>query len=273
MTSTPITNLTPTSLGGIRLQKLGDLAPRINSIIYGLPGVGKTRLCASADAVPSMRRVLLLDVDGGALFAKDLYPGVERLPITTWKQIIDVHRDLASGMDHGFQTVILDTGTEAQKYDQASVMAQAAKIAADKGEVRDEAVPSFREWGITQDHFRHMVRGFRDLPLNFLMTLHVKDQQNELTGRISKSPDLPGKLSRQIAGFFDVVLYMYVKEVQVPDGQNPDGTPKTKKEDKRLLLSAASELIIAKDRSDKLPPIIQDITMKYIYSTVYGAKK
>jgi hypothetical protein len=269
-----ITNLTPTSLGGIKLQKLGDLAPRINAVIYGLPGVGKTRLCASADAVPEMRRVLLLDVDGGALSAKSLYPGVERLPITTWDQIINVQRDLASGMNHGFQTVILDTGTEAQKYDQASVMKQAAKIAADKGEVRDEAVPSFREWGITQDHFRQMVRGFRDLPLNFLMTLHVKDQTNDLTGKISKSPDLPGKLARQIAGFFDVVLYMYVKELQTPDGNNADGTPKMKMVEKRLLLSSASELIIAKDRSDKLPAIIQDITMKHVYNTIYaGAKK
>lgn len=264
-----ITNLTPTSLGGIKIQKLQDMAPRINAIIYGLPGVGKTRLCASADAVPQMRKVLLLDVDGGALSAQNLYPQVERIPIKTWDQVMNVQRDLASGMDHGYQTVILDTGTEAQKYDQAAVMKQAAKIAADKGEVRDEAVPSFREWGITQDHFRQMVRGFRDLPLNFLMTLHVKDQTDDLTGKTSKSPDLPGKLARQIAGFFDICLYMYVKEVRVPDGKNPDGSDKTKAQEKRLLLSAASELIIAKDRSDNLPPIIQDMTMKYLYNTIY----
>jgi hypothetical protein len=266
-----ITNLTPTSLGGIKLQKLSDMAPRINAIVYGLPGVGKTRLCASADAVPEMRKVLLLDVDGGALSAQELYPSVERLPITRWDQIMDVQQELASGMNHGFQTVILDTGTEAQKYDQAAVMKLAAKIAADKGEVRDEAVPSFREWGITQDHFRQMVRGFRDLPMNFLMNLHVKDQQNEMTGKISKSPDLPGKLARQIAGFFDVVLYMYVKEVADPTS-TPD-KPKPNIE-KRLLLSSASELIIAKDRSDKLPAIIQDMSMKFIYNKIYaGVKK
>lgn len=268
-----ITHLTPTSLGGIKLQKLSAMAPRINAIIYGLPGVGKTRLCASADAVPEMRKVLLLDVDGGALSAQELYPNVERLSITNWDQVMNVQRDLASGMNHGFQTVILDTGTEAQKYDQAAVMKQAAKIAADKGEVRDEAVPSFREWGITQDHFRQMVRGFRDLPMNFLMTLHVKDQTNDLTGKVSKSPDLPGKLARQIAGFFDVVLYMYVKELPIADGTNSDGTPKTKMVEKRLLLSAASELIIAKDRSDKLPSIIQDMSMKYCYNTIYGGPK
>jgi hypothetical protein len=265
-----ITNLTPTSLGGIKIQKLQDMAPRINAIIYGLPGVGKTRLCASADAVPQMRKVLLLDVDGGALSAQSLYPQVDRISIKTWDQVIRVQQDLASGMDHGYQTVILDTGTEAQKYDQAAVMVQAARIAREKGEVRDEAVPSFREWGITQDHFRQMVRGFRDLPMNFLMTLHVKDQKNELTGTTAKSPDLPGKLARQIAGFFDVVLYMYVKEVNDPTSTPEKPKPKI---DKRLLLSAASELIIAKDRSDNLPPIIQDMTMKYIYSTIYGAKK
>jgi uncharacterized protein (UPF0218 family) len=255
----------------MRLQKLSTMAPRINAIIYGLPGVGKTRLCCSADAVPQMRKVLLLDVDGGALSAQDLYPNVERLTVTKWQQVMDVHAELANTTNHGFQTVILDTGTEAQKYDQASVMKQAAKIAADKGEVRDEAVPSFREWGITQDHFRQMVRGFRDLPMNFLMNLHVKDQQNELTGKVSKSPDLPGKLARQIAGFFDVVLYMYVKEVPDPTGTAEKPKPPI---EKRLLLSSASELIIAKDRSDKLPAITQDMSMKFIYNTIYaGAKK
>src|ERR1700750_2658817 len=125
-----VTNLTPTSLGGIRIHKLADQAPHVNAIIYGMPGTGKTRLCASGDAVPWMRKVLLLDVDGGAMSAKELYPQVDRLPITNWKQIMDVYQDLASGMDHGYRTVILDTGTEAQKYDQAAVMKQAAKITA-----------------------------------------------------------------------------------------------------------------------------------------------
>lgn len=266
-----VTSLTPTSLGGLKLQKLKEMAPRVNAIVYGLPGVGKTRLCASADAVPEMRKVLLLDVDGGALSAQEKYPDVERISITKWAQIISVQQELASGVNHGFQTVILDTGTEAQKYDIASVMRLAVKTAADKGEVRDEAVPSFREWGITQDHFRQMVRGFRDLPMNFLMNLHVKDEKNDLTGAVSKSPDLPGKLARQIAGFFDVVLYMYVKEVADPTSTAEKPRPNI---EKRLLLSSASERIIAKDRSDKLPAIIQDMSMKYIYNTIYaGVKK
>src|SRR5689334_9458247 len=96
-----ITNLTPTtvrSLGGIPLQRVGDMAPRINALIYGDTGVGKTRLVASADLVPTMRRVLILDVDGGALSVRSLYPNVERIKITKWQQIMDIHTDLASGM-------------------------------------------------------------------------------------------------------------------------------------------------------------------------------
>lgn len=263
-----ITNITPTTLGGLKLQKLGDMEQRINAIIYGNPGVGKTRLCASADKVPAMRKVLLLDVDGGALSGKDTYPNVEKLPITRWSQIEAVYQDLASGMDHGFQTVILDTGTEAQKYDQAAVMAKAVKAAEAKGEVRDAEVPAFREWGITTEHFRRMVRLYRDLPLNFFMTLHVKDDKDDMTGKVRKVPDLPGKLARQIAGFFDVVLYMYVREVKDPSDEEGK-----RMIEKRLLLSKASELIIAKDRTDKLPGIIQDISMEYLHKTMHGAKK
>lgn len=94
-----VTSLTPTSLGGLKLQKLKEMAPRVNAIVYGLPGVGKTRLCASADAVPEMRKVLLLDVDGGALSAQEKYPDVERISITKWAQIISVQQELASGVN------------------------------------------------------------------------------------------------------------------------------------------------------------------------------
>lgn len=262
-----ISSLTPTSLGNIKIQKLSEMAPRVNMVIYGMPGVGKTLISASADAVPAMRKVLLMDIDGGALSAKEKYPNADRVVITRWSQINEIYVELAANPNLGYQTVIMDTGTEAQKYSQAAVMARAVKLAADKGEVRDVEVPSFREWGITAEHMRNTVRRFRDLPMNFIMTLHVKDDKNEMTGKVSKVPDLPGKLARQIAGFFDVVLYMYIKEV--PDRSDPEGKAKI---EKRLLQSVASELVIAKDRSDRLPPFIQDLSMKFLYNTINGVK-
>lgn len=257
-----ITQLTPTSLGGLRLARVADMAPHINMLIYGEPGVGKTRLCASADAIPTMRKVLLLDVDGGALSAKGLYPDVEVLRVTRWKQLIDIHQELAIGQSHGFQTVIMDTGTEAQKYNMSDVMAAACKAAEAKGEVRDPDVPSLREWGITQEQFRRLVRGYRDLPLNFIMTCHVKDDRDDKTGITKKSPDLPGKLTRQIAGFFDIVLYMYILEVDVPGSDQ--------KREMRLLMSSATHRITAKDRTDKLPRVVTTPTMQFMHNAITG---
>jgi hypothetical protein len=255
--------ITPTSLGGLKLARVADMAPRINGLIYGEPGVGKTVLLGSCDAVPEMRKMLILDVDGGTLSIKDSYPNVERLQITKFAQLQRVYDDLFNDAGHGFQTVAIDTGTEAQKINMNVIMAKAVAAAADKGEVRDPEVPSFREWGISGEQMRGLIRAYRDLPMNFFMTCHVKDDKNEQTGAVKKSPDLPGKLARQIPGFFDLCLYMYSKEIE-KDGE---------KKDLRLLCSAATEKIVAKDRSAKLPKIIQQANMKYIYTTVTSPKK
>jgi hypothetical protein len=241
------------------------MSPHVNALIYGEPGVGKTRLIGSADAVPQMRKVLILDVDGGALSVKDVYPNVERLRITNFAQLEAVHRDLHADASHGFQTVSIDTGTEAQKYSMAAIMRDVVIKAAEKGEARDPDVPSMREWGITQEQVRRVVRKYRDLPLNFFMTCHVKDDKDEKTGITKKAPDLPGKLARQIAGFFDVVLYMYSKEVVNPETKE--------KKELRLLMSSATERITAKDRTDKLDAIVQTCTMTHLYNTMTGEIK
>jgi hypothetical protein len=260
MTAPPI--LTPKSIGGLRLARAADLAPTVNLLVYGEPGVGKTRLCGSADAVPAMRKVLILDIDGGALSIRDVYPQVDVVRITQFGEIWRVYQDLASGHNHGYQTVCLDTGTEAQKYSMADIMNRVVMQAKEKGEYRDPEVPSVREWGITTEQVRRMVRAFRDLPMNFLMTCHVKDDKDERTLITKKNPDLPGKLARQVAGFFDVVLYMYVLSRKEGDDVI----------EQRVLLSAATERVTAKDRTDKLPRHVTDISMQFVYNTLTGAK-
>jgi len=253
--------LTPTSIGGLKITKVADLAPHLNMLIYGDPGVGKTRLAASADQVPAMRDVLILDVDGGALSAKEVYPNVQRIRVTTWTDLISVYTDLFSNPDHGFNTLVLDTATEAQKYSMSGIM---EKVIAKDAE-RDPEVPSVREWGITSEQVRRLVRGFRDLPLSFIMTCHLADDKDDKTGIIKKAPDLPGKLKKQIAGFFDVVAYMYVKDIEKED----DAGNKIK-EEHRLLMTAATDRITAKDRTDRLPRIVVDPTMEQLYTKMIG---
>ena len=259
------TRLTPRSLGGLKIVKVGEMAPRFNALIYGDPGVGKTRLCASSDLVPEMRNVLILDVDGGALSAKEVYPNVSRIKVNAFHELQDIYDDLLANASHGFQTVCIDTGTEAQKYSMAAIMAKVVADAEAEGKERTEEVPSIREWGITSEQIRRMVRGYRDLPMNFLMTCHVADDEDKRTGIVKKSPDLPGKLKRQVAGFFDEVWYMYTKTVK---SEEEGGEAR----ELRLLMTAASTTITAKDRTDKLPKIITDCNMKSIYGILTGVK-
>jgi hypothetical protein len=261
-----ITMLTPTSLGGLPLRRASDMPPNFNFLVYGEPGVGKTRLCASSDAVQEMRKVLILDVDGGIRTAHQTFPNVEYLTITSWKFLQAIYNDLRADASHGFRTVVLDTATEAQKINMMGIMEKVAERATAEGKSREEELPGVREWGISGEQVRRMIRAFRDLPLNFLMTAHVKDDKDERTLVTKKSPDLPGKLSRQVSGFFDIVFYMYQREVD--DKENPG-----QKRSVRLLTARSTERVIAKDRTDQLPSVIQNITMEYIFNTATGGNK
>lgn len=59
---TPAEVLTPTQFAGLKLSKPKLQLPHINVLIYGRPSVGKTTLAGSADTVPEMRKVLLVEI-------------------------------------------------------------------------------------------------------------------------------------------------------------------------------------------------------------------
>jgi phage nucleotide-binding protein len=240
--------LTPTQLGGLTVTKAAALTNKINMLIYGEPGVGKTRIIGSCDMCPEMRKVLILDIDGGALTVKEPFPNVDVLRITSYKELQGVYNDLRAG-GHSYQTIGIDTITEVQKYNMTDVMSELVKRDAQ----RNEYVPDRREWAISSEMVRRMIHAFKDLPYNTIFTAHVKDDEDQTTGVSTKRPDLPGKLARQIPGWFDLVVYQYEREVTIKD---KDGNP-VRKEVKRLWLTKNGGRTIVKDRTDKLPRIYE----------------
>jgi phage nucleotide-binding protein len=236
--------LTPTRLGGLSVVKASELSNKINMLIYGEPGVGKTRIIGSCDALPEMRKVCILDIDGGALTVRDTFPNVDVIRITSYKELQGVYDDLKAG-GHSYQTIGIDTITEVQKYNMTDVMRNL--VAKDPN--RNEYVPDRREWGISSEMVRRMIHAFKDLPYNTIFTAHVKDDEDQSTGVTIKRPDLPGKLARQIPGWFDLVVYMYEREVNVRDREGAV----VGKEVKRVWLTKNGGRTIVKDRTDKLP--------------------
>jgi hypothetical protein len=245
----PVKALTPQTLGGLQIRTVDEQVSNVNMIIFGDSGVGKTRLCGSACLVPEMSPVLFLDIEGGVSSLKYLYPDCKVIRILSFAQLQQVYDALFEG-PHPFKTVIVDSLTETQKFGMYGIM-ERAKI---KDPERDPDLPGIGEWGKNTEQIRRFVRAFRDLPnVNTIFTALRMDDRNKL-GVTTTLPSLSGKLAREVSALVDEVLYMYVK--------NLGGSYE------RLILAQKTEEIVAKDRSDNLPAVLQAPTMQMLYDYI-----
>lgn len=240
------------TIAGLPVRKVAALKPWINILVYGDPGVGKTVLAGSASAVEAMSPVLIIDIEGGTLSLESMYPDVETIEVKTWKDMMKVYNSLRKG-EGGYKTVVLDSLTEIQKFSMDLIM----KDVVDENSSRDPDVPGMREWGKNVNQTRQLVRLFRDLKMNVIFTALSEVKDNEKTGKTTIKPSLSGKVKNEIAGFVDIVAYMYVKV--------------RKDQQQRLLLTSVTDQVTAKDRSGRLPMVVEEPTMPMLWSYMYDA--
>lgn len=259
-----VTRLSPgRTIGGARIEKVGNKNPSLNILIYGDSGTGKTTLAGSADDVPEMRSVIVVDLEGGTESLRSKYPNVDTVRAQSWKEMQAVYNDLHRG-GHGYNTVVVDSLTECQKFNMYTIMKELVDRKTDEGKDVDPDIPSVREWGKNIEQMRKFVRAMRDLPIHTIFTCLEQEKKDEKTGAVKVKPLLSGKLADEVAAFLDVVMYYYVKEVPAQDGGEM--------ELKRVLLTRKTAKHTAKDRSGKLPMLIADPTMSTLYDLMYKAQ-
>jgi phage nucleotide-binding protein len=240
--------LTTRTLGGLPIEPVSDVQDYINLLVYGYAGVGKTVLAGSACVVEEMSPVLLIDVEGGSLSLEKDYSDIDVVRVTSWNDLFKIYMALAKG-DTGYKTVILDSLSEMQKLSMSDIMKDLLK---EKPDV-DPDVPGLKQYMKNTEQMRRFVRAFRNLPMNVIFTALAVDQKigSGDSQTTIKKVGLTDKLSSEIAGFVDVVLYMYIRII----GNST----------KRLLLSQATNDVTAKDRTGRLPIVFEDPTMAKLY--------
>jgi len=176
------------------------------AVIHGEPGVGKSRLAATAPGP-----VLVLDAEGGFRFIKGRKirwdPVKDSVPVagdwdycivttTEWATVHAAYSVLQSG-NHPFRSVVLDSLTEIQKrlVDNVAGIEQ----------------PTQQQWGQILRSMEDFIRKLRDMtthpikPLDAVIFLCLTQMRDEMF-----RPLVKGSLALSLPAFVDVVGFLYV---------------------------------------------------------------
>lgn len=253
--------ITPSSIGGLSTFQPATMdVSSITMMIYGASGAGKTRLAATACRIPAMSPVLLLDIEGGSLTLKGLFDTdpIDIVSIPSWPKLQKVYNDLYKGK-HPYKTVIVDSGSEAQKLALLHAMEGTQARLPDSPDPMSfdtEKLPEIRDWYRNSEQMRRFIRGFRDLPINTIFT--ALDMDKEAGAITTKWPLFTNKLSDEIPGLVSTVYYLYVKETR-------DATP-----NQRHLLTDKTTKALSKSRIHGLDTVLSDPHMEHIYAKLIG---
>lgn len=107
---------------------------------------------------------------------------------------------------------------------------------------------------------RKIVRAFRDLPCNVIMTAQLGEKQEE-NQPTQLFPGFAGKLVKEVPGFFDVVGYLSVDH-------DPTGGPITRK-----LQLQGTRRVIAKDRDGLFGSLLENPTIPMMWELLNGERE
>ena len=194
----------------LNLHKLADKEPYVNGLVYGESGVGKTVFASTAP-----RPILWLEAEGGT----HSIPDVNGIDVAT-VQSLDTYRETLRFLDANpglYQTLVVDSLTESS----AGLMTEIMDATVRADEARDKYEPQFKEWRRLTEVMREIVRAYRDLPINTVITALQREDVDEMSGRVKVRPRLSPALADEMPGYMDFVGYMYSKgdviDVKTPE--------------------------------------------------------
>ena len=244
---------------------------KVNILIYGDPGAGKTHLAGTAQDVPEMQNVHFFNIDGGLMTLASRNGDITATDIHSVGELEAEFLKIANHDPEyeGVKTVVIDNISELQTLalEEATTREYASRVKKDKNYTIDEVF--LEDYGVAGKKLARILRGFRDLPLNVIYLAHKKDKMRKGTNTLEATlPNLTNKLATAVCGYMDIVGYLYTADEQVEhNGQYTT-------EMHRYLLTQPMNNYTAKVRNDKvaerLGAFVKDPTFTDIFNAYKG---
>jgi hypothetical protein len=222
---------------------LEDEDEKVNLLVYGKSGVGKTVWAGSADKV-----LFLAPEDDGTISAKRRGSKAKKWPIKSWDDLMEALEFLEDNPDHGFDVISIDSVTHMQQI----LLRKILDDVVEENPNRDLDIPAIQDHQKWQNMFKRMVLRFNSLPVNIVWTALVRNETDE-EGEEFLTPDIQGKgyqLSQTICSYMTSYGCLQAKRVKVKD-------PKPGMAEYRIMRTITWEdtgVIQGKDRTGALSP-------------------
>lgn len=188
---------------------------RMNVLVYGLIGVGKTRLLGSAMYCEHTKPMLLVDVEGGTLSLSG--SDIDVVRPQNFSEIQELY-DYLRYDNHQYRSVGIDSVTEIQrKLSMADILGTLQEDASYTN-LAGHTPPQRYDWLSSGEQMRRFIRAFKDLAYLpdesrrihvFLTALEKRDEERGIV-----CPSLPGILGVEIGAAVDVLARMSVKTIE-----------------------------------------------------------
>jgi hypothetical protein len=248
-------------MGNLTIRRTGadDYGRYIKALICGSPGAGKT-LISSTFPHP-----FYASAEGGLMSIADRgIPYVEvrsSMDLLQFKHAVDQQPSVREGI-LGFpvETVVVDTIDEVQRI-----------LIRERLEETKKDAMSLPDWGWLGEQMQAIIRGFRNLDLNVVFTCHLRESQDNESGRVWFEPGLQGAIGKQIPAYVDLALLL--KPVPVTKIVNNEAVRVL---ERTLITQPDSQHDWIKDRSGKLPaelPVDFNTDYERMHEAIYGDVK